>query len=349
MGTEEILVTEFRRHASLGYNELDQKNCPLPPNYTIEVGNSSKVPDRHVCASEHLPFIWVQYTVNVSCKPAVRGDIIIVKRVDSGSLILCDFKLREVLSFDGYNVAQSSISLTQNGPANALDNNNRSCAVTNYGKGNYWRIQFNQTLMVDSVELRLKGVCGLSTDGEPCPMCTVDSTCRHCDQSHYGASCEHKCSPGCVPGSCDELTGECNCTTGFTGTHCQFLEVLSFVRYNVSQSSRLPIQNGPENALDNSDDTCAVTDYGKGNYWRIQLNQTLTVDSMELHLKGVCGLSTDGEPCPMCTVDTTCKRCDQSHYGVSCEHNCSPGCVPGSCNELTGECNCITGFTGTHC
>eukprot|EP00105_Crassostrea_gigas_P014490 XP_011431165.1 PREDICTED: uncharacterized protein LOC105330923 [Crassostrea gigas] len=191
-------------------------------------------------------------------------------------------------------------------------------------------------------------------------------------------------------------------------------EVLSFVRYNVSQSSRLPIQNGPENALDNSDDTCAVTDYGKGNYWRIQLNQTLTVDSMELHLKGgnytievgntlkkvsdlyvcaskhlpfpsakytvnvsckpavrgdiiavnrvdsgsltlcdfklrVCGLSTDGEPCPMCTVDTTCKRCDQSHYGVSCEHNCSPGCVPGSCNELTGECNCITGFTGTHC
>eukprot|EP00105_Crassostrea_gigas_P014495 XP_011431172.2 PREDICTED: uncharacterized protein LOC105330928 [Crassostrea gigas] len=203
-------------------------------------------------------------------------------------VILLTHFSKEVLSFDGYNVAQSSISLTQNGPANALDNNNRSCAVTNYGKGNYWRIQFNQTLMVDSVELRLKGgnytievgnslkkvsdrhvcasehlpffpskytvnvsckpavrgdiiavnrvdsgsltlcdfklrVCGLSTDGEPCPMCTVDSTCRHCDQSHYGASCEHKCSPGCVPGSCDELTGECNCTTGFTGTHCQFL------------------------------------------------------------------------------------------------------------------------------
>ena len=30
MGTEEILVTEFRRHASLGYNELYKKNCPLP-------------------------------------------------------------------------------------------------------------------------------------------------------------------------------------------------------------------------------------------------------------------------------------------------------------------------------
>lgn len=62
--------------------------------------------------------------------------------------------------------------------------------------------------------------------------------------------------------------------------------MLSFVGNNVSQSSRSSIQNGPESALDNSDDTCAVTNYGAGNYWRIQFNQTLTVKSVELRLKG---------------------------------------------------------------
>lgn len=62
-----------------------------------------------------------------------------------------------MLSFDGYNVSQSSGSLSQNGPENALDNKNITCAVTEYGKDNYWRIQFYQTLTVDSVELSLKG------------------------------------------------------------------------------------------------------------------------------------------------------------------------------------------------
>lgn len=62
--------------------------------------------------------------------------------------------------------------------------------------------------------------------------------------------------------------------------------MLSFVGYNVSQSSRSSTQNKPENAVDNSIDTCAVTNYGKGNYWRIQFNQTLRVDSVELRLKG---------------------------------------------------------------
>lgn len=31
MGPEEILVTEFGRHASLSYNELYRINFPLPP------------------------------------------------------------------------------------------------------------------------------------------------------------------------------------------------------------------------------------------------------------------------------------------------------------------------------
>lgn len=190
--------------------------------------------------------------------------------------------------------------------------------------------------------------------------------------------------------------------------------VFSFVGYNVTQSSRLLIGNGPENAVDNKDSTCAETEYGEGNYWRIQFNQTLTVESVALRLKGgnytievanssneksdrlvcaskylsfpssiyivnvtckpvvhgdiilvnrvdsgslslcdfklrVCESNSLGIPCMKCTSDSTCRHCDQSHYGASCEHTCSPGCVPGSCNELTGKCNCFSGFTGRQC
>lgn len=59
-----------------------------------------------------------------------------------------------MVTFLGHNVWQSSF---QNGPENAVDNDGTTCAVTRYGVSNYWRIQFNQTLTVKSVELRLRG------------------------------------------------------------------------------------------------------------------------------------------------------------------------------------------------
>lgn len=60
-------------------------------------------------------------------------------------------------TFVGYKVSQSSLRIAQHGAENAVDNNDSTCAVTSYGAGNYWRIQFNQTLTVKSVGLRLKG------------------------------------------------------------------------------------------------------------------------------------------------------------------------------------------------
>lgn len=208
------------------------------------------------------------------------------------SVIHLTYFTEGVLTFVGYKVSQSSHKNAQNGPENAVDDDDTTCTATEYGAGNYWRIQFNQTLTVKSVELRLKGgnytievrnsskensdrllcaskhlafpsstysvnvackpavhgdiivvhrtdsgslnlcgfklkVCELSSQSKPCPMCTSDSTCRHCDLSHYGASCEHSCSIGCVPGSCDELTGECNCNKGFIGKQCQFIDHVS--------------------------------------------------------------------------------------------------------------------------
>lgn len=60
----------------------------------------------------------------------------------------------------------------------------------------------------------------------------------------------------------------------------------TFVGYKVSQSSLTAVQFGAENAVDYNEFTFAITKYGAGNYWKIQFNQTLTVKSLELRLKG---------------------------------------------------------------
>ncbi|XP_078318265.1 uncharacterized protein LOC111122205 isoform X3 [Crassostrea virginica] len=64
-------------------------------NYSVEVGNSSnEIADRQICDLIHLPFTFVAHTVNISCKPAVPMDVIIINRTNYGSLTLCDFRLR---------------------------------------------------------------------------------------------------------------------------------------------------------------------------------------------------------------------------------------------------------------
>nr|XP_022319541.1 uncharacterized protein LOC111122205 isoform X4 [Crassostrea virginica] len=129
-------------------------------NYSVEVRNSSNEnDDRQICDLIYLPFETVAYLENVSCKPAVPMDVVMINRTNYGSLTLCDFQLR---------------------------------------------------------------VCDI-----PCELCTLEDTCRHCDDFHYGPSCENNCSTGCVPESCDKVTGECStCLVGYSGKQCQLKYVL---------------------------------------------------------------------------------------------------------------------------
>ena len=63
-----------------------------------------------------------------------------------------------VSSLPGYNVSQSSVLRAYNGPHMAVDEHNETtCSVTKKGVNGYWRIQFNQTLIVKGMFLRLKG------------------------------------------------------------------------------------------------------------------------------------------------------------------------------------------------
>nr|XP_022319538.1 uncharacterized protein LOC111122205 isoform X1 [Crassostrea virginica] len=188
-------------------------------NFSVEVRNSSnETADRQICDSIHLPFDFVAYPVNISCKPAVPMDVVMISRTNYGSLTLCDFRLR---------------------------------------------------------------VCDI-----PCELCIFENTCRHCDDYHYGPNCENTCSAGCVPESCDDVTGECSaCLVGYSGKQCQ-LKFSSLPGHNVSQSSVNRPLNGAEMAVNDDLNICAVTERGVNEYWRIQFNQTITVKGMALRLKG---------------------------------------------------------------
>ena len=64
-------------------------------NYSVEVRNSSnELADRQICDSIHLPFDFVTFTVNISCKPAVPMNVVMISRTNYGSLTLCDFRIR---------------------------------------------------------------------------------------------------------------------------------------------------------------------------------------------------------------------------------------------------------------
>ena len=78
---------------------------------------------------------------------------------------------------------------------------------------------FLQSTKIDSIILFYFNtlVCDI-----PCELCTLEDTCRHCDDYHYGPNCENNCSAGCKPGSCDDVTGECSaCLVGYSGKQCQ--------------------------------------------------------------------------------------------------------------------------------
>ena len=66
----------------------------LTGNFSVEVRNSSnEIADRQICDLIHLPFSFVVYSVNSSCKLAVPMDVVMINRKNYGSLTLCDFRL----------------------------------------------------------------------------------------------------------------------------------------------------------------------------------------------------------------------------------------------------------------
>ncbi|KAK7452246.1 hypothetical protein BaRGS_00039757, partial [Batillaria attramentaria] len=75
----------------------------------------------------------------------------------------------------------------------------------------------NTTVITDNLPLRGSSIklnetgyvvlCELQADG--------------CVSGRYGAQCQQTCSAGCQSTSCDSITGNCPCNTGWLGAQCR--------------------------------------------------------------------------------------------------------------------------------
>ena len=75
---------------------MDHSN--ITGNYSGEVRNSSnEFTDRQIYDIMHLPFEFTANSENLSCKPAVAIDIIMINRTNYGSMAFCDFQLKGML------------------------------------------------------------------------------------------------------------------------------------------------------------------------------------------------------------------------------------------------------------
>lgn len=52
------------------------------------------------------------------------------------------------------------------------------------------------------------------------PLTLCDVSVAACDAGHWGADCVETCDCRNGDGSCDAVTGQCNCEAGYTGTQC---------------------------------------------------------------------------------------------------------------------------------
>ncbi|XP_022313217.2 uncharacterized protein LOC111118177 [Crassostrea virginica] len=183
-------------------------------------------------------------------------------------------------------------------------------------------------------------------------------------------------------------------------------KVSSLADHNVLQSSIYRPQNGPNMAVDDNKSTCAKTKSGLNQFWKIQFSQRITVNVIQLRLKGgkysvevrnssseladrhiysrhlayelsiysenisftpavpmdviIINRTDTGSlalcdfqlrvcldvPCTVCTIEDTCRHCDDSHHGPTCENNY----VSESCDEATEWCSaCLHGYSEEQC
>lgn len=65
-----------------------------------------------------------------------------------------------------------------------------------------------------------------------------DVSVAACDAGHWGPDCAETCDCRNGDGSCDAVTGQCNCEAGYTGTHCHqsmcYVSVTAFKDHSVS-------------------------------------------------------------------------------------------------------------------
>ncbi|XP_052690973.1 LOW QUALITY PROTEIN: uncharacterized protein LOC128168852 [Crassostrea angulata] len=140
--------------------------------------------------------------------------------------------------------------------------------------------------------------------------------CTVCPNFKYGVNCSNNCA--CVLNNtklCDHVTGECECSVGWTGTNCS-------------------------------------EDIDECKSWSIICNEPIFQICVNTEGSAHCECRYGGSDISNCVPPTPPENsiCQNFRYGDNCSKDCA--CVlnnTNSCHNVTGTCDCKEGWIGTDC
>ncbi|XP_057219104.1 laminin subunit alpha-5 isoform X1 [Triplophysa rosa] len=181
-------------------------------------------------------------------------------------------------------------------------------------------------------EYRGGGVC------EECQHHTTGNNCERCIPGYYRspdhplespvACSKCPCESEFTDGTCEDLTGHCYCKPNYTGENCDACAE-GHEQFPVCYQIYISGEARPAGEIINCECNAAGTE---GNSCRPDPRTNTCV----------CKPEFTGEHCDTCA---------HGHYGLNCQRcQCSgPGCLDGSCEAVTGQSTCRTGFQGHSC
>ncbi|KAM8975950.1 LOW QUALITY PROTEIN: scavenger receptor class F member 1 [Pelodytes ibericus] len=193
--------------------------------------------------------------------------------------------------------------------------------------------------------------CSMKCNCNKSPCFQTNGNCK-CQEGQWGTSCEHQCD--CVHGKCSPVTGECDCNTGFQGNSCADPCPPGFYGLKCKKKCGRCKQGETCSSVDGfcmsscdagwngtrCDQPCLPGYYGENCLQRCSKCRGDEVCDGET---GSCQNCDAGKMGPRCE-----SPCPLGWYGERCQFLC-PVCIHGSCDPVTGECVCYTGYWKNSC
>ncbi|KAM9343060.1 laminin subunit alpha-5 isoform 2-T2 [Pholidichthys leucotaenia] len=192
-------------------------------------------------------------------------------------------------------------------------------------------------------------------------MCKPGFSGDHCDRcapGFYGLSCDScQCSgPGCLDGSCDQVTGHGVCRTGFNGFQCDRCAP-GYFNYPLCQLCGCSSAGSLPERCDSSGQCLCKAEFQGPRCEQCRSgfhsypNCEVCVCDPRTSLDGDCSAAGHCH-CRPNYSGASCDQCAPGYYGYpSCMMcQCSPeGSLYSSCDQLSGQCVCRSNVVGLRC
>ncbi|XP_065942258.1 uncharacterized protein [Magallana gigas] len=165
-------------------------------------------------------------------------------------------------------------------------------------------------------------------------------TCTVCPNFKYGVNCSNDCE--CVFNNtkmCDHVTGECECSVGWTRTDCS---------EDIDEC-----QNGSISCNESIFQVCVNTEglaHCECQYGGSDISNCVPPEPSVATTQEQPKTTTPQQPESTTSEQPESTICDNFKYGDNCSNDCA--CVlnnTNSCHNMTGTCDCKKEWTGTDC